>query len=52
MICLGAYWSIAIYLEWVDQQVITTASTTALPVGVVQVFILFHVKFMLTAQTM
>ncbi len=32
MLVLGLYWSIVIYEDWQDQLVITTASSTALPV--------------------
>ncbi len=32
MLVLGMYWSIVIYQDWQDQVVITTASSTALPV--------------------
>ena len=36
MVSLGFYWSIEIYLGWQDQPVLTTATTTALPVGAVE----------------
>ena len=36
MLILGAYWSFAIYNDWQNQPVITTAASTALPVSNVE----------------
>jgi len=32
---LGIYWSVSAYKDWEDQPVLTTATTTGLPISVV-----------------
>jgi hypothetical protein len=36
MLMLGAYWTASIYISWQEQPVMTTASTTALPISKIE----------------
>ena len=36
MLTLGIYWSIYLYLDWQDKPVLTTVTTTALPISQVE----------------
>ena len=36
MLCFGAVWSVRLYIEWQEKPVLTTVTTTALPISEVQ----------------